>query len=161
MTRRTFAAAAAAGLLLAASLLLCAPAAARNTVKAMSLDEFKALAGTPGTTAVVVAMAAWCGPCRAELPDLIAVYAAYKDKGLTLYGASLDFDGPKAIQSIVDRYGVPFPVYWLGEPAIEAFAFHPIPMTLVFRDGEIVKRVAGKQSKAEIEALVREALAGK
>lgn len=34
--------------------------------------------------------ATWCGPCMDELPHLKAAYEQYKDKGLEIYGISLD-----------------------------------------------------------------------
>lgn len=34
--------------------------------------------------------AAWCGPCRRENPNVVAAYNAYKDKGFTVFGVSLD-----------------------------------------------------------------------
>lgn len=34
--------------------------------------------------------ATWCGPCMAEMPHLKAAYAEFKDKGLEIYGISLD-----------------------------------------------------------------------
>lgn len=34
--------------------------------------------------------ASWCGPCRAENPDLVTIYHAYKSKGLNILGVSLD-----------------------------------------------------------------------
>lgn len=34
--------------------------------------------------------ASWCGPCRAENPNVLKVYDAYKDKGFTVLGISLD-----------------------------------------------------------------------
>ncbi|WP_316834917.1 TlpA disulfide reductase family protein [Pedobacter nutrimenti] len=34
--------------------------------------------------------ASWCGPCRAENPNILKVYNAYKDKGFTVVGISLD-----------------------------------------------------------------------
>ncbi len=34
--------------------------------------------------------ASWCGPCRAENPNVLKVYNAYKDKGFTVVGISLD-----------------------------------------------------------------------
>ena len=37
--------------------------------------------------------ASWCGPCRAEMPNVVRIYNAYKDKGLGIIGVSLDEDG--------------------------------------------------------------------
>lgn len=34
--------------------------------------------------------ASWCGPCRADNPNLVKAYAAYKDKNFTILGLSLD-----------------------------------------------------------------------
>lgn len=34
--------------------------------------------------------ASWCRPCRMENPNLVAAYAKYKNKGLEIYGVSLD-----------------------------------------------------------------------
>lgn len=34
--------------------------------------------------------ASWCGPCRAENPNILKAYNAYKDKGFTVVGISLD-----------------------------------------------------------------------
>ena len=34
--------------------------------------------------------ASWCGPCRAENPNVLKTYNAFKDKGFTVVGISLD-----------------------------------------------------------------------
>ena len=34
--------------------------------------------------------ASWCGPCRAEMPNVKQVYETYKDKGFDIVGISLD-----------------------------------------------------------------------
>lgn len=36
--------------------------------------------------------ASWCGPCRKENPNNVAMYNKYKDKGFEIYGVSLDQD---------------------------------------------------------------------
>jgi peroxiredoxin len=39
--------------------------------------------------------ASWCGPCRAENPNVVVAYNKFKDKGFTVLGVSLDQPGKK------------------------------------------------------------------
>ncbi|CAM4413835.1 Peroxiredoxin [Pedobacter westerhofensis] len=39
--------------------------------------------------------ASWCGPCRAENPNLVKAYGKYKGKGFQIVGVSLDFPGQR------------------------------------------------------------------
>lgn len=44
--------------------------------------------------------ASWCGPCRAENPNLVNAYNIYKDQGFTVLGVSLDQNGEKWVDAI-------------------------------------------------------------
>jgi peroxiredoxin len=46
--------------------------------------------------------ASWCAPCRAENPDILKQYNAYKDKGFTILGVSLDDNKQAWIKAIKD-----------------------------------------------------------
>lgn len=39
--------------------------------------------------------ASWCGPCRAENPNVVEAYQKFKDKNFTVLGISLDREGAK------------------------------------------------------------------
>jgi thiol-disulfide isomerase/thioredoxin len=39
--------------------------------------------------------ASWCGPCRGENPNVVAVYNKYKSQGFTIYSVSLDGVDPR------------------------------------------------------------------
>ena len=58
--------------------------------KAISLSSFK------GKYVLVDFWASWCGPCRAENPNVVKAYNKYKDKGFTVLGVSLDGQSTKA-----------------------------------------------------------------
>ncbi|MCW3464886.1 AhpC/TSA family protein [Chitinophaga nivalis] len=60
------------------------------TGKAVKLSQFR------GKYVLVDFWASWCGPCRAENPNLVRLYHAYKDKGFTILGVSLDRKDKKA-----------------------------------------------------------------
>ncbi|MGB8425526.1 MAG: TlpA disulfide reductase family protein [Desulfobacterales bacterium] len=137
------------GLLLAA-LLLCPPPASpesRNPVQKLDLARFKTMVDGEGRF-LLVFMAAWCAPCVKELPDLTALYTRYRAGGLQIWGVSVDFDGPAAIQPIVDRQKVDFPVVWLGEEALNSYKISGIPLLIFIKNGAEVDRVVGLHSKA-------------
>lgn len=43
-----------------------------------------------GKVVLVDFWATWCGPCRAEVPNILKMYKAYHDKGFEVLGVSLD-----------------------------------------------------------------------
>ena len=44
--------------------------------------------------------ASWCGPCRQENPNVVAVYQKYKDRGFNIFSVSLDTDHDRWVKAI-------------------------------------------------------------
>lgn len=55
----------------------------------VSLSSFK------GKYVLIDFWASWCGPCRAENPNVVKAFNTYKAKGFTVLGVSLDREGQK------------------------------------------------------------------
>ncbi len=88
--------------------------------------------------------AAWCGPCRQENPNVVAVYNDYKAKGFGVLGVSLDQDRDRWLKAIADDKldwtQVSDLKYWQNEAA-RLYAVNSIPANfLVDRTGKIIAR---------------------
>ena len=103
-------------------------------------------------------MAAWCGPCIDELPALNKLHNRYKDRGLQIVGISIDLEGPGAMQPIVKKLKIEFPIYWCGEKAIDKFKLNAIPMLLFIRQGEMIERLGGNRPEKFLDQKIREFL---
>ena len=60
-----------------------------------TLGRMVKLSDFRGKYVLVDFWASWCGPCRAENPNVVKAYNEYKDKGFTVLGVSLDQPGKR------------------------------------------------------------------
>ena len=58
------------------------------------------LSSMKGKYVLVDFWASWCGPCRAENPNVVAAFNKYKGKNFTILGVSLDSDKDRWIKAI-------------------------------------------------------------
>jgi thiol-disulfide isomerase/thioredoxin len=126
-----------------------------NRIDRPSLDK---LLNQQDSRYVLVIMASWCAPCIDELPTLNKLHARYQSQGLHIIGLSIDFAGPEAIQPVVDRLGVLFPVYWYGEQAVQDFGLSAIPMLFFVRNGQIVEKLPGRRTEEFLEKKIKQLL---
>jgi thiol-disulfide isomerase/thioredoxin len=148
-----------AALLLIIFISMHIDASAGVTVEKISEPALDELINARNNKIVVTFMAAWCGPCIDELPTLNKVYKRLKAQGLKLIGISIDLEGPRAMQPIIDKLQVSFPVYWYGESAVQKFSLFVIPMIIFVKDGQIVGKLPGRRSGKELDKKIRKFLA--
>ena len=133
-------------------------AGAAVTIQKISESALDELINARDNKVVVNFMAAWCGPCIDELPVLNKLYQKYKTQGLNLIGVSIDLEGPRAMQPIIDKLKVNFPVYWYGESAVEKFSIHAIPMIYLIKNGRIIEKLPGRRPGRELDRKIRKFL---
>jgi peroxiredoxin len=117
------------------------------------LPEFKqndvngksvSLSSLRGKYVLIDFWASWCGPCRAENPNVVKAYNAYKTKGFTILGVSLDQDKSKWLEAI-KKDGLTWThvsdlKYWNNEIAVQ-FGIQSIPANfLIDPKGVVIGR---------------------
>lgn len=88
--------------------------------------------------------ASWCGPCRAEMPNVKAAYAKYHEKGFDIVGVSLDSKRDAWLKAIDDMQ---MPWHHLSDlkgwdcAASTLYGVNGIPCTLLIGpNGKIIAR---------------------
>lgn len=88
--------------------------------------------------------AAWCEPCRREMPNVVAAYDKYKSKGFEVVGVSLDQDHQSWTQGIKDLK-MTWPQmsdlqYW-ESPVVDLYAIVGIPHSVLLdKEGIIIEK---------------------
>lgn len=106
-----------------------------------------------GKVIIIDFWASWCRPCRAENPNMVSLYADYHNKGLEIFGVSLDKDKAAWVKAIADDKLVWNHVsdlkFWQSEAA-RLYGVGSIPSMFVL-DGNftiIAKNLRGDQLRA-------------
>ncbi|MEO8417366.1 MAG: TlpA disulfide reductase family protein [Methylophilaceae bacterium] len=100
--------------------------------------------------------ATWCAPCLEEIPDLVALYDAHKDKDLMVIGVVLEYKSAKQVADFVDDMLMSYPIV-LGDEKVMA-QIGPgqiLPTTYIFNpQGKLVKTKHGVITRQYIEKLI-------
>jgi peroxiredoxin len=103
--------------------------------------------------------AAWCKPCRAENPNVVAAYKKYHDKGFTVFGVSFDRKKVEWLKAIKDDGLMWTQVSDLkgwGNEAGKLYGIQSIPQNiLIGPDGKIVARnIRGQALQDKLKELM-------
>ncbi len=111
-----------------------------------------------GKVVLVDFFASFCDPCRAEVPNVLANYHAYHDKGFEVVGVNLDTN-PRMCKAYMDQTGFQFPTI-IGErpgangwdlPLARKYGITAIPrVILVDQNGKVVSTMARGERLGEL-----------
>lgn len=109
-----------------------------------------------GKMKIIDFWASWCGPCRMENPNMVKLYASFKDKGLAVISVSLDEKKDKWLEAIKkdgltwlhlsDLKG------WKGE-IVKLYNIDGVPTIFVLDENNriIAKNLRGENLRAFVE----------
>ena len=161
----------AAFLLAALAAAATASPSAAEPVKLVKPEQYKARIVAPrkGRVLLVNFWATWCDPCREEMPALVSAAKGFPSRDVAVVLVSTDT--PKtasAVPRFLSQLRVPF-VCWQAksrdpQPFIDSVDRSwdgSLPYTLVYdRKGEIVAKLAGRQTEASFSEALTKALGG-
>lgn len=113
-----------------------------------------------GKVVLIDFWATWCGPCVAELPNVLKAYKELHPKGFEIVGISLDSDKAE-LEAFVKERGMEWPQYfdgkgWQNEISTK-YGINSIPaMWLLNKKGMVVSTNARGGLEAQVAKLLEE-----
>lgn len=97
-----------------------------------------------GKVVILNFWATWCPPCRAEIPDLVALQEKYRDH-LVVIGVSEDESGPGVVRQFAAQHKINYPIVMMTAELEKMFpGVSALPTSFILdRDSRIVQKHVG------------------
>ena len=115
-----------------------------------------------GKVTLVNFWATSCTTCVAEMPQIVATYDKYKDKGYDTIAVAMQYDPPSYVVNFAQTRKLPFKVA-IDNTGKVAEAWGDVKLTpttyIVDKQGQIVKKYVGAPNFDELHKLIEKLLA--
>ena len=113
-----------------------------------------------GKAVLVTFFASWCPSCLQEIPTLVKMHKEFAARGFSVVGLSVDQGGAPAVQRLMRRAGINFPVLMADLSTAENFGgVYMIPVSfLVNKSGQVVKKYPGPTPEGVLARDIRSIL---
>ena len=120
------------------------------TGKDLSLEAYK------GKVVLLNFWATWCGPCRAEIPDLVDLQKVY-GVGMQVIGMAVDVDDENDLRAVVKDEGINYPVALASPEVRMAYGgIAALPTLFVINaEGKVVQKHVGLYNPVLYQTEVR------
>ena len=149
-------------LALTAALAGCAQDAAPESTFVLLDGSRQTTADMKGKVTLVNFWATSCTTCVAEMPQIVATYDKYKDKGYDTIAVAMQYDPPSYVVNFAQTRKLPFKVA-IDNTGKVAEAWGDVKLTpttyIVDKQGQIVKKYVGAPNFDELHKLIEKLLA--
>jgi len=116
--------------------------------ESVRLEDFR------GQPVLVTFWASWCGPCRAELPELAELTRELKDSGLVLLAVNVDSSAAAGLR-FLESSGIDVPAFRLNDSDQATIGIRGLPTTILLDGDALAVQIFNGYSPTVVDAIRR------